>query len=91
MWITKKKWEKELEEIKRSINRNSTKIDIIENGHEVGASIWGSEYNRIGHKETKASTNFIPDVSLEELARYVIDGTPIERDETVKVKYYKGE
>lgn len=91
MWISKKKWNEELEEIKRSINRNSTKIDIIENGHEVGASIWGCEYNRIGHKETKAPTNFIPDVSLEELARYVIDGTPIERDKTVKVKYYKGE
>lgn len=36
------------------------------------------------------NTSTIPNVTLEELAKLVIDGTPIERDEKVdvKMKYY---
>ena len=38
------------------------------------------------HNEPKASTSNIKDITLEELARFVIDHEPIVREENVKVK-----
>lgn len=38
------------------------------------------------HNESKASTSNISDITLEELARLVIDREPIVREENVKVK-----
>jgi len=38
------------------------------------------------HNEPKASTSNISDITLEELARLVIDREPIVREENVKVK-----
>ena len=37
-----------------------------------------------------SSTEHIPDITLEELARLVIDGTPIVRDKKIDVKMYYG-
>lgn len=42
------------------------------------------------HREQSTSTDKLSNITLEELAKLVIDGTPIERDEKldVKMKYY---
>lgn len=87
MWISKKKWEKICEDI----DRNERDILMIKSCHKLGIIINGNTYDHVSHHEQKVNTNLIKDVSLEELAKYVIDGTPIERDKTVKVKYHKGE
>lgn len=65
-----------------------------ENDFKIVQSGFGyrvEENGKFIHKEIQTDTNTISDVTFSELAKYVIDDTPIERDKTVKVKYYKGE
>lgn len=49
--------------------------------------------NGYKHESIKVDTQTIQDITLEELARYVIDNEPIIREETIKVKteYRQGE
>ena len=52
-----------------------------------------STYKRYVHyKETNCvNTELINNVTLEELAKFVIDHKPIERKQQITVKYHKGE
>lgn len=83
------------------LEKNRTDIENLIDAHhkyekeELGYTCGGfpvSFKTRLVTKYNHAiDTDEIKGITLEELARYVIDGTPIERDKTVKVKYYKGE
>lgn len=86
------------------LEKNRTDIDNLIDAHHKyekeeiyydyqskSFSIGGTKTRLVTKYNHAIDTDEIKGITLEELARYVIDGTPIERDETVKVKYYKGE
>lgn len=62
-------------------HKNELYTDIDSTGHACTKNKYIHERN-----EPKASTSNIKDVTLEELARLVIDHEPIVREENVKVK-----
>lgn len=45
------------------------------------------EYHQTVSKGYRCQTDAIPDLTLEELARFVIDGTPIKRKQEVDVEF----
>lgn len=83
------------------LEKNRTDIENLIDAHhkyekeELGYTCGGfpvSFKTRLVTKYNHAiDTDEIKGVTLEELAKFIIDKTPIERDKTVKVKYYKGE
>ena len=78
MFISKRKWEDMCE-----------RVDDLENIHSIRFEKKFCNYfginilEKVGYKHSsntiKVSTNEISDITLEELARLVIDGTPITR------------
>lgn len=83
--------------LKTDVTTLKTRIKILESCHcQNGISMHSDEcihtyvsYTHYKEVET-INTDLIPNVTFDELAKYVLDGKPIERNETVKVKYYKG-
>ena len=71
MWISKKKW-----------NEMCKRIDSIE---YIERDLYSHIFN-IQNVSTNVNTELIKNVTLEELARYVIDETPIVREETINIK-----
>lgn len=104
MWISKKKWNRmcnKVADLKYLVNQLDVTVEKLSKAHdEVNGETLFSYNMKTGiryrqdssytHKVPTTSTNLIPNVTLEELAKLVIDGTPIERDEKldVKMKYY---
>jgi hypothetical protein len=90
-----------IDKIYDRLEKNRTDIENLIDAHhkyekeELGYTCGGlpvSFKTRLVTKYNHAiDTNEIKGVTLEELAKFIIDKTPIERDKTVKVKYYKGE
>ena len=67
------------------------KYEKEESGYNCGGLPVSFKTRLVTKYNHAIDTDEIKGITLEELARYVIDGTPIERDKTIKVKYYKGE
>ena len=83
MWISKRKWNDFLANYKAL----KYKVLSLEEAHDVG--LVGSGFGIVKqyhHSAEKVSTSNISDITLEELARLVIDRKPIVREENVKVK-----
>ena len=87
MWISKSKWN----EMCDKVNKQQKKIDELVACHNIytilkndGETFFGFEIKeKYSHKEVTTSTDLVKDVTLEELAKLVIDGTPIKRTEKI--------
>ena len=83
-----------IDRLKRGYDSLKDELIELERAHkdEIYTYVDGNRCTRTKRKyshrqeEIKASTNNIQDVTLEELARLVIDHEPIVREENVKVK-----
>ena len=83
MWISKKKWnklqiesnafEKFVENHIRETNKDLAILFSYVNGKKLSELL----------KKENADTNLVPNVTLEELAKLVIDGEPIKRTEKI--------
>ena len=97
MWISKKKWN----EMRDRLNKHDKSINELIDCHKVNWTPYityefGHEeirlfQNGLTHNTITISTDTIPNVTLEELTKLVIDGTPIERKENVEMtsKFYR--
>lgn len=92
MWISKKKWEEmenKLIDLEVALNYHKEKIMDLEDELNqlslchvrVGDSCGRNYAYQYTHKDT-IPTDTIPDLTLIELAQYVIDHKPIKRTET---------
>ena len=102
MWISKKKWEALcsqvcIMEVKlctyKKLEDDVYKLTAIHKKETVDEPYFDCTPYGVFEKKHKAtqythatSTNKIPNVTLEELARYVIDNEPIVREETINIK-----
>ena len=83
-----------IDRLKRSHDSLKDELIELERAHkdEIYTYVDGNRCTRTKRKyshrqgEIKTSTNTIKDITLEELARLVIDHEPIVREENVKVK-----
>ena len=83
-----------IDRFKRSQDSLKDELVELERAHkdEIYTYVDGNRCTRTKRKyshrreEIKTSTNTIKDITLEELARLVIDHEPIVREENVKVK-----
>ena len=85
MWISKKKWNEMCDRINKLEDAHSKKYRKEWNSLLEGYLLMADGYEH-SNKELKVNTDTIPNVTLEELARYVLDNEPIVREENVKVK-----
>lgn len=101
MWISKRKWNEmerrvnDLEKEDEKIFYLSREVERLRNAHitnkvtsyvdEAGKVHYTTKYPYYDNTN-RASTSNIKDITLEELARLVIDHEPIVREENVKVK-----
>jgi len=78
--------EKELKEFKDSTKELSKQIDRLINCHEseTKTSDYGWRYKAYFHKTESAKTERAGDVTLDDLAKLVIDGTPITITKSVE-------
>ena len=86
MWISKRKWNEMCEKIDGLERANIRTCKEIYSLKRLSQGlIYGTRivYN---HEVDCVSTKDITDITLEELAKLVIDGTPIVREEVSKVK-----
>jgi len=93
MWISKKMWGS----LNRRIVELSSEVEALVSLHTDRTCIWFvSNSGRVkGLDHTKAlpqlnmsvKTETIPDLTVEELAKYVVDGTPIKRKKEIDVEY----
>ena len=90
MWISKKKWNKMCDRINKLEDAHSKKYRKEWSSLLEGYFLMEDGYEH-SNKELKVNTNTIPNVTLEELTRLVIDGTPIERKENIEMtsKFYR--
>lgn len=83
-----------IDSLKRSRERIDNELTELEKAHkdEIYTYVDGNRCTRTKRKyshrkeEVKVSTSNISDITLEELARLVIDHEPIVREENIKVK-----
>lgn len=85
MWIKRKRYEKMENDIfilKRNVELllNAHKLNTY---HDIGFGI-REYYNHDNIFEIQ--TELVPNLTLDELAKYIIDGKSIEREDTIKVK-----
>lgn len=79
------KWEDRYRRIGYYNNRQLTGVEVEHQPHHPQPK--QVDYKRITNAPTSAvDTDRIPKVTLEELARLVIDGTPIKRQEEISAK-----
>ena len=78
----------ELEEKLINYNWLNNTVRELELAHYVDGNRYTRTKRKYSHRqeEIKVSTDTIKDITLEELARLVIDREPIVREENVKVK-----
>lgn len=71
--------EKELEDIKKTTCKLDSNVDKLIMCHETGTkrSLFGYEYEVYTHKTECGKTERAGDVTLDDLAKLVIDGKPI--------------
>lgn len=95
MWISRKKWEDMENKVDALADIHETQRDRLENGlipyfpetaeysfhHDLDQHIINLIINN-----TFLTTDTIPNLTLQELAQYVIDNKPIVREKNVKVK-----
>lgn len=102
MWISKKKWnilcsQVHTMEVKlcnyKELKDDVYKLTKIHKKETVDEPYFDCTPYRVFDKKHKAtqythatSTDTIPNVTLKELARYVIDNEPIVREETINIK-----
>ena len=99
MWISKRKWTEMEDRMDILLHRDAVifgrletlkdELTELEKAHkdEIYTYVDGNRCTRTKRKYShKTSTNTIKDITLEELARFVIDHEPIVREENVKVK-----
>ena len=99
MWVSKKKWNEMEDRMNILLRRDAVifeRLEILkdeltelEKAHkdEIYTYVDGNRCTRTKRKYShKISTDTIQDITLEELARFVIDHEPIVREENVKVK-----
>jgi hypothetical protein len=99
MWISKKMWNEMcdrielVEENTRGLIETHTEIEAKEKFWSISSKrFYPICDTKMVKKYTHSiNTNTVPNVTLEELTRLVIDGTPIERKENVEMtsKFYK--
>jgi len=103
MWLNKKKWN----ELELRVAVLEAKIKALTGIHESNGDYkanktiemyysnpnqdWVPDFH-YHHEESIASTDKIPNLTLQELAQYVIDGEPIERKckKSVWIKFENG-
>lgn len=95
MWISRKKWE----DMENKVDAYSSDIASLKYLVECLIKIHESkdeplryidpftnDCNILFHTKSKVQTKTIPNLTLEELAQYVIDNKPIVREKNVKVR-----
>lgn len=97
MWIKRKEYEEmknmiiffkqEIDDLKKLNRTSNLKLNSLISCHNKKTSLTPfGELETISHEIDKIYTNKVSDLTLQELAQYVIDGKPIVREETIKVK-----
>lgn len=95
MWISKKMWNEMCDKVNKQQNTINGLVDChntsITLEHDDKTFFGYDIIEKYSHKEVMTSTDSVKDITLYELAKLVIDGTPIVRDVVVKKEYGKGE
>ena len=99
MWVSKRKWNEMEDRMNILLRRDTLIFERLETLHDELIELEKTHKDEIytyvdrnGRTRTKRkyshkiSTDTISNITLEELARFVIDHEPIVREENVKVK-----